>query len=380
MPSAAYRAADLEADVAVIGAGAVGLACAARLARGGRSVVILERNDRCGEETSARNSGVVHAGLYSDPGSWKARLCVEGRARLYARCAREGLPHRRCGKLVVAQDGDERARLEALLARGLQNGAGELRILEADEVGRLEPEVRASAALLSPETGIVDAAELVASYRREATARGAVLSLRTRVRGIHARRTGLCVATEARSGERADVSAAWVVNAAGLEADRIAASAGLDVDALGYRLHLCKGDYFAVAPALRGLVRHLVYPLPARAGLGIHITLDLAGGLRAGPDTTYIDAPYYAVDPGKAPLFGAALRRYLPRVRDDDLRPDYAGIRPKLQAPDGPARDFVIEEASVHGVPGLVNLIGIESPGLTASEAIAERVAAMIER
>ena len=302
---------------------------------------------------------------------------MEGRARLYARCAREGLPHQRCGKLVVAQGDDERARLEALLARGQQNGAGELRLLDAAEVRRLEPNVRASAALWSPDTGIVDAAELVASYRREALAHGAVLSVRTRVLEIAPGRSGLRVATEARSGERTEVRVPFVVNAAGLDADRVAASAGLDIDALGYRLHLCKGDYFTLAPGLRGLVSHLIYPLPARAGLGIHVTLDLAGGLRAGPDTAFINAPYYDVDPGKAPLFGEALRRYLPRVRDEDLQPDYAGIRPKLQAPDGPPRDFVIEEASLHGAPGLVNLIGIESPGLTASEAIAERVAAL---
>ena len=262
----------------------------------------------------------------------------------------------------------------------MQNGAGALRLIDGAELRKLEPRVHALAALWSPETGIVDAAELVSSYRREALAHGAELALRTRVAGIAAAGPGLRVATEMQSGERTEISAAWVVNAAGLDADRIAASAGLDIDALGYRLHPCKGDYFALAPALRGLVTHLVYPLPARAGLGIHVTLDLAGGLRAGPDTTYVDALDYRVDPGKAALFGAAVRRYLPNVRDEDLQPDYAGIRPKLQAPNGPPRDFVIEEASAHGVPGLVNLIGIESPGLTASEAIAEHVAAILER
>jgi L-2-hydroxyglutarate oxidase LhgO len=169
-----------------------------------------------------------------------------------------------------------------------------------------------------------------------------------------------------------------VINAAGLGADRVAASAGIDIDAAGYRLKLCKGDYFALASRLRGIVRHLVYPAPVHAGLGVHVTLDLEGNLRAGPDTTYVASTSYDVDPDKAAQFGAALRRYLPEVRDEDLRPDYAGIRPKLQGPSDPARDFVIEEASRFGLPGLVNLIGIESPGLTASEAIAERVAALV--
>jgi len=365
-------------EVAIVGAGVVGLACAARLARDGRSVIVLERNLREAEETSSRNSGVIHAGLYYAPGSLKALTCVEGRARLYARCERENLPHKRCGKLVVATDEAERVTLEALLARGLENGAGELRLIETVELRALEPNVRAVCALWSPETGVVDAHALCASYKQEALAHGALFAFGSVVEGVDRTREGLRVRTCTRAGEHAEVIADSVINAAGLAADQVAELAGLDIDALGYRLHPCKGDYFALRPGLRGLVKHLVYPVPAHAGLGVHLTLDLAGGLRAGPDTEYVAAPRYDVDPRKATAFAAALRRYVPSVQDDDLTPDYAGVRPKLQGPGQALADFVIEEASAHGMPGLVNLIGIESPGLTASEAIAERVAKLL--
>ena len=365
-------------EVAIVGGGVVGLACAARLARAGRSLIVLERHDRPGEESSTRNSGVIHAGLYYAPGSLKAELCVEGRERLYARCAREDLPHRRCGKLVVACEESERARLEALYARGIANGAGALRILEASELQALEPRVRARCALWSPASGIVDPAALLASYKREALAAGAELALATNVEALEPSRDGLRVRARGRDGQCSELVAEHVINAAGLAADRIAELAGVPVATLGYRLYPCKGDYFALRSGLRGLVRHLIYPLPDPAGLGIHLTLDLAGGLRAGPDVEFVAAPRYDVDPGKARAFAAALQRYLPEVREQDLSPDYAGMRAKLQAPGEPPRDFVIEDAAAHGAPGLINLIGIESPGLTASEAIAERVAALL--
>ena len=370
-----------DVDVAVIGAGAVGLACAARLARDGRSVLILEALSAVGQEGTARNSGVIHAGLYYATDSLKAITCVEGRARLYARCERESLPYQRCGKLVVATSDAERSKLEAIFAQGLRNDAGALRMIDGAELRALEPRVRAIAALWSPETGIVDQHELVSSYKRAALAGGAELCLLTRVIGIEHAPDGLTLSTrtgDRDGGERSTVTAAWVVNAAGLGANALAALAGLDLDALGYRLHPCKGDYFELAPALRGIVRHLIYPLPEQAGLGVHVTLDLGGALRAGPDSEYVPEPRYEVDPGKAARFAQAVQRYLPDVQLEHFSPGYAGVRPKLAGPGQAARDFVIEEASRHGVPRLVNLLGIESPGLTASEAIAERVAALI--
>lgn len=367
-----------DVDVAVIGAGVVGLACAARLAKAGRSVVVLERHGSAGQETSSRNSGVIHAGLYYPAGSLKAATCVEGRELLYARCHKHGVPHRKTGKLLVATDAAETAKLQAILARGIENGAGALRMLDASEVSRLEPRVRAVAGLLSPETGIVDAHGLMDSYKAEATAHGAEIAWATSVETLERRGAAWRVVTRGTDGAPFALEAAWVVNAAGLAADRMAALAGLDVDALGLRLHPCKGDYFALAPRLRGIASRLIYPVPVQAGLGIHITLDLGGKLAAGPDTEYVDRARYDIDPAKAAAFGAAIRRYLPEVRDEDLTPDYAGVRPKLQGPGQDFRDFVIEEASAHGAPCLVNLIGIESPGLTASESIARRVTDLI--
>ncbi|HKA89893.1 MAG TPA: NAD(P)/FAD-dependent oxidoreductase [Haliangiales bacterium] len=368
-----------EIDVAVIGAGAVGLACAAVLAERGRSVVLLERHRRVGQETSSRNSGVIHAGLYYPTGSLKALLCVEGRRLLYARCARDGVPHRRCAKILVATDHDERRKIEGIHAQGLANGAGDLRLLDGAEVTRLEPRVRAVAGLLSPETGIVDVHGLMDSYRREAEGRGAILAPDNTVTALERRAGGWRVRARTSTEGDAELYARWVVNAAGLDASRVAALAGVDVRALGYEQRLCKGDYFRIAARHAGIAGRLIYPAPVHAGLGIHITFDLGGKLLAGPDVEYIDRVRYDVDPAKAARFGAALRRYLPDIRDDDLEPDYAGIRPKLQGPGEPFRDFVVEEAGPHGAPGLVNLLGIESPGITAGEAIARRVAGLID-
>ena len=365
-------------DALVIGAGAVGLACAADLAHRGRSVVVVERHGRIGQETTSRNSGVIHAGLYYPTGSLKARLCVEGRELLYARCAREGLPHRRCGKLVVATDDAERAKLEAILAQARINGAGDVRLVDAVELARLEPAVRAIAGLLSPATGIVDAHALVDSYRREAESHGALLALDHAVTALVRNPGGWQIVATSGGGERAELAATWVVNSAGLHASRVAELAGLSVDALGYRQRPCKGDYFRLSARHARIATHLIYPVPVHAGLGVHITFDLDGKVTAGPDTEYIDELRYDVDPAKAARFGAALRRYLPDVADEDLTPDYAGIRPKLQGPGEPFRDFVVEEASAHGAPGLINLLGIESPGLTASEAIARVVGELI--
>lgn len=356
----------------------VGLACAARLARGGRSVLLLERHTRPGQETSSRNSGVIHAGLYYPPGSLKALTCVEGRSLLYARCRSRGLAHRRTGKLLVATVAEEEAKLERIRTRALDNGAGAIEPLDASQIARLEPNVRAISGLWSPESGIVDVHELLYSYQKEAVDHGATLVFETEVEGIDRQAHGFELSTSGRHGERARVVCTALLNAAGLSADRVAERAGVDVDACGYRYHYCKGDYFALAPELRGLVRHLVYPAPVQAGLGIHITFDLGGKLTLGPDTEYVSSLSYVVDPAKRSSFAEAARRYLPTLRDDQLSADYAGIRPKLQGPNDEFRDFVIEDATPHGVPGLINLLGIESPGVTASEAVAERAAALV--
>lgn len=367
--------AEHDTDVVVIGGGVVGLAAAAALSRAGRRVVLLERGDGLGRETTARNSEVVHAGIYYPEGSWKARLCVRGRELLYARCAREGIPHRRLGKWIVACEPGEVGRLEELRARGTANGVPGLRLVDAAELARHEPAVRGVAALESPATGIVDSASLCLSLAAEAEAHDATLVLHAEVGAIEASGTGYRVVT---SGAGDAVEAAAVVNAAGLLGDRVAALAGIDVDGRGYRLHLCKGDYFALAPGAPVRVSRLVYPVPSGPGLGVHATLDLGGRIRFGPDATFVDEPRYDVDPLKATAFAEAARRYLPALRSEWLGPDYAGIRPRLAGPGESFRDFVLAEESAAGLPGFVNLIGIESPGLTAALAIGEQVVELL--
>ncbi len=367
-----------EFDVVVIGAGAVGLAVAAALAGAGRSVAILEREGGIARGTTSRNSQVIHAGLYYPEGSWKARLCVAGRERLYERCARLGIPHRQLGKLVVATASDELPALERIHALGTANGAPGLEVIDGDAVRHLEPAVHVRMALWSPATGIVDAHALCLSWLAEAETHGAALALRHEIVSLEHDRDGWQVGVIEPDGGRAVLACAAIVNAAGLASDRIAALAGIDVDALGWRQHPCKGDWFAVAPGAPLHVQRLVYPVPHGAGLGVHVTIDLGGRLRLGPDAEYVDALRYDVDPGKAGAFAAAAGRYLPGLRAEWLTPDQAGIRPKLAGPGEGFRDFVVEEGSAYGKPGLVNLIGIESPGLTAAPAIAERVVELL--
>jgi L-2-hydroxyglutarate oxidase LhgO len=368
----------MDVDVIVVGAGAVGLATAAALARCQRSVIVIEKNSGIGQETTARNSEVIHAGIYYPEGSLKAELCVAGREALYARCDQQKIPHRRLGKLIVAADADEVEILETLRVRGTANGVPDLEIVGSRDVSRLEPEVRAVAALVSPVSGIIDSRALSLSYLAEAESLGATLALRTEVVEIEPLPSGYCIRARDADGESSRLECAALVNAAGLGCDALAGLAGFDLDACGYRLHLCKGDYFGLATGSGLKVSRLVYPVPAGSGLGIHVTLDLEGRMRLGPDTEYIDAVRYEVDPSKGEAFARAARRYLPRLDADWLAPDFAGVRPKLAGPGESFRDFVIREESEAGLPGFVNLIGIESPGLTAAPAIADRVVELL--
>jgi L-2-hydroxyglutarate oxidase LhgO len=367
-----------EADVLVVGAGVVGLAVAAALARRGRDVVVLERRARIAQETSSRNSQVIHAGIYYPEGSAKARLCVRGRELLYARCRAHGVPHRAVGKVIVATQPSELPVLEELQRRGTRNGAPGLELLDAAALARREPQVRALGGLLSPRTGILDVHALCLSFAAEAEAHGATLALRSELLAAEPAAGGFRVDVRGPDGACTQARCAALVNAAGLAADRVAAAAGLDVERVGYRIHPCKGDYFAVAPGAPLRVNGLVYPVHGAAGLGIHVTLDLGGRLRLGPDATYVDEVDYAVDAAKAEAFAAAARRYLPELRAEWLSPDQAGVRAKLAAPGEAFRDFVIAEESARGRPGLVSLVGIESPGLTAAPAIAEEVADLL--
>jgi L-2-hydroxyglutarate oxidase LhgO len=341
-------------------------------------VIVIERNSGIGQEISARNSEVIHAGIYYPENSFKAALCVAGREALYQRCQQQKIPHRQLGKLIVATDETETEVLESLRVQGAANGVPGLEVIGSDDVTRLEPDVRAVAALVSPVSGIVDSRALMLSFLAEAESHGAILALRTEVVELETRSHGYRIRARDADGDDSRLESAALVNAAGLGSDALAACAGFDLDARGYRLHLCKGDYFAVAAASGLNVSRLIYPVPAGAGLGIHVTLDLEGRMRLGPDTEYVDSVRYDVDPNKRQAFARAARRYLPGLDADGLTPEFAGVRPKLAGPGGPFRDFAIREESEAGFPGFVNLIGIESPGLTAAPAIADRVVELL--
>lgn len=367
-----------DVGITVVGAGVVGLAVAARLAPGSPDLVVLDRHERYGLETSSRNSEVIHAGMYYPTGSLKARLCVEGSRRLYEACQAHDIPCRRIGKIIVAASAEEEPGLESLLALGKRNGV-ELRMLGSAETAALEPNVRAVAALHSPDTGIVNAHALMDHLAREARAGGATMQLRTELVAMERRTTDYRLTVRTPDGMESFASER-VVNAAGLESDTVAALCGIDVAAAGYRLRWCKGSYFSVSAAKARLVSRLVYPVPGYASLGVHAVLGLEGRLRFGPDLEYLSERRadYRVREERRAAFGEAVRRLVPAIRDEDLEPDMSGIRAKLQGPGEPFRDFVIREESDRGLPGLVNLIGIDSPGLTAALAIADHVAGLL--
>lgn len=378
---------DFSVDVVVIGAGVVGLAVAAHLSAAGRDVFVLEKNDSFGRETSSRNSEVIHAGLQYPPGSLKARLCVPGNRMLYEICSQHGVPHRNTGKLVIAVEEDELPGLYELKATAERNGVEGLRVLGRAEIEAMEPQVQAPAALYVPSTGIVDAHSLMAYFAQSAREHGTELVYRTAVRAIEPLGDGYRVVGVDAAGDHFALRAAAVVNAAGLWADAMAALAGIDIDVADYRQHFCKGDYFGVAPARTGRVSHLIYPLAAtgaeRAGTRIHLTLDLAGRMRLGPDANWLpdswrDDPQYRVDGSSRELFWQSAHRYLPWLEPSDIAPEGAGVRPRVFGPGQPQRDFIIQHETDRGLPGFVNLIGIESPGLTSSPAIAQYVAELL--
>ncbi len=362
-------------DCAVIGAGVIGLAVARVLAMRGREVLILEAESAFGTGISARNSEVIHAGIYYPAGSLKARLCVAGRALLYAYCAERGIEHRRCGKLIVASGEHQREPLADIAARAGANGVDDLQWLTRDAARALEPALECSAALLSPSTGIIDSHGLMLSLLGDAERAGAVLALHSRVLGGRVSADGIRLDV-AGNGDGMSLLARGVVNCAGLGAQHLArALSGLPPHSVP-PLHYAKGNYYALAG--RAPFSHLIYPVPESAGLGVHLTLDLGGQARFGPDVEWIDGIDYTVDPRRADAFYAEVRRYWPALPDGALQPAYAGIRPKPHAPGEPACDFIVSGPAEHGVAGLVNLYGIESPGLTASLALADHVAASL--
>lgn len=367
-------------DTVVIGAGVVGLAVGRELALQGREVVVLEREGAIGTATSSRNSEVIHAGIYYPAGSLKARLCVEGSRRLYAYCEARGVAHRRCGKLIVATSEAQDAALAGVLAAARANGVDDLQRLDRAEAQALEPALACTAALLSPSTGIVDSHGLMLALQGDLEAAGGVVALGSRVCGGRGTAQGIELDVAA-DGSTVTVLARRVVNAAGLWAPALAGRIkGLPPEAVP-RARFAKGNYYALAG--RAPFSRLIYPVPEAAGLGVHLTLDLGGQARFGPDVEWIEPAAegeidYRVDPGRAEAFYAEIRRYWPALPAGSLHAAYSGVRPKIQAPGEPARDFVLQGPAAHGVAGLVNLFGIESPGLTACLALAGEVAALI--
>jgi L-2-hydroxyglutarate oxidase LhgO len=354
-------------DAVVVGAGVVGLAIARELALAGREVIILDAEDAIGTHTSSRNSEVIHAGIYYPKGSLKARSCVAGRDLLYEYCATHGVPHRRCGKLIVATNENQLKELQNIRDKAHANGVTDVDWIAKDEVARMEPELFCMGALLSPSTGIIDSHSLMLAYLGDAEAHGAMLALKSPLERARVRE-GFELHVSGSDPIRCTV----LVNSAGLRAPTVAKAIE------GYPSHLvprelyAKGNYYSLNR--KNPFKRLIYPVPEPGGLGVHVTLDLAGQARFGPDVEWVERINYDVDPRRAERFYAAIRRYWPGLPDDSLSPGYAGIRPKTAGPGEPAPDFEIQGPRKHGVPGLVHLYGIESPGLTASLALARVV------
>ena len=359
-------------DVVVIGAGVVGLAIARTLAQRGREALIREAAGRFGGGVSSRNSEVIHAGIYYPRDSLKARLCVAGRELLYAFCREHGVAHRRCGKLIVACDDSQLAELDRIRAAALANGVGLVPLGRADAVA-LEPGLRCAAALHSPLTGIIDVHGYMLALLGQAEGRGALLACDSTVTGLALQAAGFLIEV---NGAPAALHARAIVNSAGLAAPEVARLMKGFPTGQVPTAYFAKGSYFTLEG--RAPFARLIYPLPIPGGLGVHLTLDLAGRARFGPDVEWVGELDYGVDARRASAFYDAIRAWWPALPDGALAPGYAGIRPKISAPGEPAADFRIDGQAVHGVPGLVQLFGIESPGLTASLAIAEHVAALL--
>jgi L-2-hydroxyglutarate oxidase LhgO len=367
-----------EIDVAIIGAGVIGLATAGEIAQRKKEVFVFEKNYSFGLETSSRHSEVIHAGVYYPEDFLKTRLCVEGKSLLYELCDSHDIAYKKLGKIIVAASENETTQLEKLYKQGRKNGVEDLMLLSQTELKKLEPNVEARAGLLSPSSGILDSHTLLKFLYSQARGKGAEFVFGTEVVGIERMGAKYRVEIRDREGISAFISRV-VINAAGLNSDRIVQLAGIDVAKAGYKLHYCKGEYFSLSSKYRNVVNRLIYPTPEQAGHGIHVTVGLDGRVRLGPNACYVKAIDYGVDETQKEAFYNSVRRFLPHIELEDLAPEFAGIRPKIQGPGEAFQDFVIAHEEKIGFPGLINLIGIESPGLTASLAIARYVGGMVK-
>jgi L-2-hydroxyglutarate oxidase LhgO len=362
-------------ECVVIGAGVIGLAVARRLAQSGHEVIVLEAAEGIGTVTSSRNSEVIHAGIYYRSGSLMARMCVSGKQALYRYCGDQGIPYRNCGKLIVATTQAETEKLQSIRAHAEANGVTDLQTLTGEAARALEPALHCEAALLSPSTGIIDSHAYMLALRGNAEDAGAAFAFHTPLLGARAHTDRI----EVDAGGEAPMSleCRLLINAAGLGAISVARSIdGMPVEKIP-PAYLAKGNYFSCSA--RAPFSHLIYPVPEPGGLGVHLTLDMAGQARFGPDVEWVDSIDYAVDPARAERFYPAIRRYWPALPDDALMPSYSGMRPKIVPPAVAVQDFLIQGRKEHGIDGLINLFGIESPGLTSSLAIADYVGELAE-
>ena len=367
-------------NITIIGAGVIGLAIARELSQNYEDILVVEKNSSFGQEISSRNSEVIHAGIYYPEGSLKAETCIEGRHLLYEYCAKNNIGYKKTGKLIVAIKDDEIKSLEELLANGLGSGVEDLKLLSRNEVKSIEPNIKAKTAIYSPSTGILDSHSLMKKLAAEAKSNNGEIAYNTEVIGINKISEGYKVSVEDKSEGNFSFLSRIVINSAGLDSEKIAQMAGLKNKE--YQLKYCKGDYFRVHNNKAKFISKLIYPVPTKnkVSLGIHATLDLAGELRLGPDEEYVERLNYDIDHKKQKAFYDSVAEFLPFIKPDDLSPDTSGIRPKLQGQGEGFRDFIIKDEISSGFPGFINLIGIESPGLTSCLSIAKRVKTLVNK
>lgn len=367
-------------DITIVGAGVIGLAIARELSSNNKDIFIIEKNSSFGQETSSRNSEVIHAGIYYPKNSLKAKTCLEGKGLVYEFCQKNNIAHKKLGKLIVAIYDNEIKDLENLFRRGRENGIEDLRLLSQEEIKKLEPAIEAKRALYSPSTGIIDSHSLMEKLLLHFRNQKGEIAYNTELMGIDKADNGFILTVQDKSEESFKFFTHILINSAGLNSDKVARMVGLLKNE--YNLNYCKGDYFRAASKKAKFINHLVYSVPKEhgTGLGIHATLDLTGQLRLGPDDEYVDKIDYKIDEGKKKIFYENVRQFLPFIELDDLSPDTSGIRPKLQGPKDDFRDFIIKDETDNGFTGFVNLIGIESPGLTSALSIAKIVKEMVKK
>jgi len=370
----------MDADITIIGAGVVGLAIAENVSKTHNNVFLIEKHTSFGQETSSRNSEVIHAGIYYTKDSLKARLCVEGKWMIYDYCKKYDIPYNNCGKLIVATSEEEISVIEGIRLTALKNGVDDLSFLEREQISELEPNIFALKALFSPSTGIVDSHSLMKQYETNSYNNGCQIVYGSEVTGISQIENGYKIDLSDADKNNYSFTTRIIINSAGLTSDKVSEMVGISDDSL--KIHFCKGEYFRINPPKNRLINRLIYPVPHQKmeGIGIHVTIDIGGGVKLGPDVKYLESNIYdyKVTPSKQEAFYKSAKKFLPFLEFDDIAPEMAGIRPKIQKPGEPLRDFYIMEETIRGYPGFINLIGMESPGLTSSIAIAKYVNGLI--